>query len=269
MTAPRFDPVAVDGLRRRLGPVVADPGGSPFLAGMEKRDSTIEGGFVFDWKPGKYRLSTAAYTDLLGRYYGQQASTDFSRTWTFNRYQWGFTPSIGAVWQSRNDVQIPNDDTGTRFSLVDVVGTGPWNAGRIHLTWNINERHGLRAAFAEADVVLARTALVGMPFEPHAPVRVVGQLDTMARRDVSILGAQLVGVEVEIDNVGEFAAREVIVEEFALAHAVAAHAVRVGSGVLAAVGFIHRVRVRNVLRCAAREYEEERRNEQDLEDIHK
>mgnify|MGYP001826427295 FL=1 len=77
-----------------------DPDDSEFLEGMNKRRPTIEGGVVFDWKPGKYRLSTAAYTDLLGRYYGQQASTDFSRTWTFNRYRWGISPSIGVVWQS-------------------------------------------------------------------------------------------------------------------------------------------------------------------------
>jgi len=79
-----------------------DPDDSEYLEGMDKRRSSIEGGFVFVWKPGKFRLSTAAYTDLLGRSYGQQASTDFSRTWTFNRYQWGITPSIGVVWQSSN-----------------------------------------------------------------------------------------------------------------------------------------------------------------------
>jgi len=79
-----------------------DPEDSEALEGMNKRRPSIEGGFVFAWKPGKYRLSTAAYTDLLGRSYGQQASTDFSRTWTFNRRQWGFTPSIGVVWQSSN-----------------------------------------------------------------------------------------------------------------------------------------------------------------------
>ena len=81
-----------------------DPDDSPYLEGMNKRRPTIEGGFVFAWKPGKYRLTAAAYTDLLGRYYGQQASTDFSRTWTFNRSQWGFTPSVGLVWQSSNFV---------------------------------------------------------------------------------------------------------------------------------------------------------------------
>jgi outer membrane protein len=81
-----------------------DPEDSPFLEGMNKRRSTIEGGFIGAWKPGKYRLSGAVYTDLLGRYYGQQATIDFSRTWTFNRYQWGLTPSIGLVWQSSNFV---------------------------------------------------------------------------------------------------------------------------------------------------------------------
>ena len=47
----------------RAGIVFAglDPDDSPFLEGMEKRESTIEGGFVFDWKPGKFKLSASAY----------------------------------------------------------------------------------------------------------------------------------------------------------------------------------------------------------------
>ena len=53
---------------------------------------------------------------------------------------------LGAAWQSDNDVQIPNDATATRCSLVkDLAGTRPLaGAGRLYLTWNINERHGLR-----------------------------------------------------------------------------------------------------------------------------
>lgn len=31
----------------------------------------------------------------------------------------------GPVWQSSNEVEIPNDGTATRFSLADVVGSGP------------------------------------------------------------------------------------------------------------------------------------------------
>ncbi len=69
----------------------------------------------------------------------------------------------GAVWQSSNDVQIPNDNTGTRFSLVDVTGKGPWAAGRLYVTWNINPRHGLRVLLAPLSVT--ETATLADPLE--------------------------------------------------------------------------------------------------------
>jgi hypothetical protein len=37
---------------------------------------------------------------------------------------------MGPVWQSRNDVELPNDGTATRFSLKELTGSGPWLAGR-------------------------------------------------------------------------------------------------------------------------------------------
>ncbi len=55
---------------------------------------------------------------------------------------------VGPVWQSSNDVQIPNSELGTRFSLKDLVGVGPWPAGRVYFTWNINQKHGLRVLLA-------------------------------------------------------------------------------------------------------------------------
>jgi hypothetical protein len=55
---------------------------------------------------------------------------------------------VGPVWQARNDVEIPNDGTATRFSLEDLAGSGPWPAGRFYFTWNINERHGVRLLLA-------------------------------------------------------------------------------------------------------------------------
>jgi hypothetical protein len=54
----------------------------------------------------------------------------------------------GPVWQSRNDVQIPNTDQGSRFSLVDLVGEGPWPSVRLYLTWNINQKHSVEALLA-------------------------------------------------------------------------------------------------------------------------
>lgn len=52
-----------------------------------------------------------------------------------------------AVWQSRNDVAIPGD-TGTRFALDDLTGSGPWPGGRVTLDWQFARRHRLRAMVA-------------------------------------------------------------------------------------------------------------------------
>lgn len=54
----------------------------------------------------------------------------------------------GPVWQSRNDVQIPNDESGTRFSLVDLIGNGAWTSGRVYATWNMSAKHSLRILVA-------------------------------------------------------------------------------------------------------------------------
>lgn len=54
----------------------------------------------------------------------------------------------GPVWQSRNDAQIPNGASGTRFSLRELTGSGPWLAGRLYLTWGWNERDELRVLVA-------------------------------------------------------------------------------------------------------------------------
>jgi hypothetical protein len=60
---------------------------------------------------------------------------------------WRLGLEAGPVWQSRNDVQIPGD-TGTRFSLVDIVGSGPFPYVRVELAYKFNDRHSLRFLFA-------------------------------------------------------------------------------------------------------------------------
>jgi len=67
----------------------------------------------------------------------------------------------GPVWQSYNDVQIPNDGSATRFSLRDLAGAGPWATGRLYVTWNPSERHGVR--FMAAPLSISAT---GVPTEP-------------------------------------------------------------------------------------------------------
>lgn len=51
-------------------------------------------------------------------------------------------------WQSRNDVQIPNTDAGTRFSLKDAAGDGRVNTARLEINWKIKGRHGIRVLLA-------------------------------------------------------------------------------------------------------------------------
>ena len=58
----------------------------------------------------------------------------------------------GPVWLSRNDAEIPNDGTGTQFSISDLTGSGPWLAGRVYLTWNLSETHGVRVLYAPLSV---------------------------------------------------------------------------------------------------------------------
>ncbi len=59
-----------------------------------------------------------------------------------------FELETGPTWQSRNDVQIPNDATADRFDLTDVLGSGPAASFRLNGIWNINERHGIRVVLA-------------------------------------------------------------------------------------------------------------------------
>jgi len=90
---------------------------------------------------------------------------------------------VGPVWQSSNDVQIPNDADGTRFSLVDLAGYGPWPAGRLYLTWNINDRHGLRAlaaplSFTETGILQEPVDFAGASYLPGVPTEATYQFDS-------------------------------------------------------------------------------------------
>jgi hypothetical protein len=64
----------------------------------------------------------------------------------------------GPVWQTRNDARIPNEAPATRLSLVDLLGHGPWAAWRAYLTWNINDRHGLRLLVAPLAITASGVA---------------------------------------------------------------------------------------------------------------
>lgn len=70
----------------------------------------------------------------------------------------------GPVAQTVNDVRIPNTTSATRFSLLDIVGKGPWPAGRAYLTWNYDERHALRLLAAPLTVTGTGTPAEALRF---------------------------------------------------------------------------------------------------------
>lgn len=77
-----------------------------------------------------------------------------------------------SAWQSRNDVRIP-PQTGTDFSIVDAIGTGPWRAGRLELTTSLTDRQQLRVVYAPLGIsgngrLGAPVAFAGTTFAPGA-----------------------------------------------------------------------------------------------------
>ena len=91
------------------------------------------------------RLALSVTVVALALLPPRQATAQDSATWTVEL-------EGGPVWQSYNDVEIPNDGTATRFSLRDLAGAGPWAAGRLYVTWRPSDRHALRALAAPLTV---------------------------------------------------------------------------------------------------------------------
>jgi hypothetical protein len=54
----------------------------------------------------------------------------------------------GAIWQSRNQIQIPDNSAGTLFSLTDIQRNGPTLQRRVELTWNLAHRHAVKFVYA-------------------------------------------------------------------------------------------------------------------------
>jgi hypothetical protein len=80
----------------------------------------------------------------------------------------------GPVWQSRNDVRTPND-TGTKFSLRDVQGSGPFAAPRVSFDYAFRPKHEFRILAAPLSVtktgqLSSMTSFAGKTFASGQPV---------------------------------------------------------------------------------------------------
>lgn len=82
----------------------------------------------------------------------------------------GLTVEGLGVWQQRNDVRIP-PDTGTEFSLVDLVGSARTPSVRVEATVDVTERQQIRLVYAPLQLTGRGTpaspiAFAGTTFAP-------------------------------------------------------------------------------------------------------
>jgi hypothetical protein len=68
--------------------------------------------------------------------------------WAADTTRYDLELEIGATWQAKNKVQIPNDNQGDRFELTDIADSGPWASARINALWNVSGRHDVRLVLA-------------------------------------------------------------------------------------------------------------------------
>jgi len=64
------------------------------------------------------------------------------------RQGWVIDTDAYATWQGRNDVQVPNDSSGSRFSLDGLTGGGPYVAPRVQLSRLTGDRREWRVLLA-------------------------------------------------------------------------------------------------------------------------
>ncbi|MFM7396897.1 MAG: hypothetical protein ACKO42_07240 [Gammaproteobacteria bacterium] len=65
-----------------------------------------------------------------------------------SRQGWVIDTEAYATWQGRNDVQVPNDSSGSRFSLDGLTGDGPYVAPRVQFSWPAGDRREWRVLLA-------------------------------------------------------------------------------------------------------------------------
>lgn len=73
------------------------------------------------------------------------------------------TFETAGLWQQRNDVRIP-PDTGTAFSISDLIGSGPSSAQRLELSVRVSERQELRLVYAPLRVTGSGTPVNPIEF---------------------------------------------------------------------------------------------------------
>jgi outer membrane protein len=73
---------------------------SPYLAGMEERQGSVDGGLALEWRRGRFGIATTAFADLLGRSSGVEVGVDVSWAQPLADRKVLLTPAVGIEWQN-------------------------------------------------------------------------------------------------------------------------------------------------------------------------
>jgi len=89
----------------------------------------------------------------------------------------------GPAWQTRNDVQIPNDASGTRFALDELTGSGPFPAFRLYAEARLGSRNFLRLLVAPLSLegtgtLTQPTRFNEVTFDPGVPTSATYRFDS-------------------------------------------------------------------------------------------
>lgn len=101
-----------------------DPADFDGLAGMERRDGSLEAGVAGTWVTRAITVSAAYYTDISGTSDGDSASLTLAHPFRLDE-RWRVTPSLSAEWL---DTDVINYYYGVRLN--EATATRPVYAGR-------------------------------------------------------------------------------------------------------------------------------------------
>jgi hypothetical protein len=73
--------------------------------------------------------------------------------------------SAVVAWQGRNDVEVPNDGSASRFALDTLTGDGPWVTGRVELSGQWRERQEWRVLVAPLALSETGTSTTDISFQ--------------------------------------------------------------------------------------------------------
>lgn len=155
---------------------LVEPADSPFLAGMEKRRSTLEGGISVRYATdaGQFRLE--ALTDTLGRHKGSQVSLKYGFGLQFGEVS--VVPSLSVSWQ---DKKLANYYYGVRASEATATrpaystGSAVVPGAGIDIAWPVTDRVRLVAiaGYERLPKTLTRSPIVDEDYTAQLIIGVI------------------------------------------------------------------------------------------------